>query len=165
MEARKCPADDLMLALCDDLLTSSPTEAREFYANPAGASSDKSSWFSTVAREDMHTWFRVYGSRATWLSLEERSPERLRSGLLAFVLSDPGGGNWRDLLVALAPYHHCAQVLGLDIPLLFEQAGRYAQTEQEQYYATFGRRRDVTLGVFGWVEIQTPHGIRFRQNF
>jgi hypothetical protein len=80
--------------------------------------------------------------------------------LFAFALSETHVGDWRDLLVSLAPYHHCAQKLAMDIPRLFDQVTPYALPDAAPYFETFGRRTDVTLGVFGWREIDTPYGKR-----
>jgi hypothetical protein len=89
----------------------------------------------------------------------------LQSGLLVFALSWYDVSDWRDLLVALAPYHHCAQVLEMDIPQLFDQAARYALPELAKYFETFGRRTEVTLRAFGWVDVQTEHGMRLRPDY
>lgn len=117
----------------------------------------------SIQQPDRFPGYLQRGGAQPWLSLEERSPRRLLTGLLAFALSWEDVSDWRVLLVALAPFHHCAQVLEMDIPRLFDQAGRYALPELTPHHETFGRRKDVTLGAFGWVAVETDYGLRLRE--
>jgi hypothetical protein len=57
-------------------------------------------------------------------ALREGSSEALLSGLVSML--NEGVDQWlideRDLMVAMAPYHHCAQRIGIDPNELFSQA-------------------------------------------
>jgi hypothetical protein len=101
-----------------------------------------------------------YGVRAATLALRERSIPRLRSGLVALVLSGSAASDARDFMVGAAVHHHVALQLGLDPTVLFDEAAAYAGPAAEALRA-FGRRQDVTLERFEWREVATEHGPRF----
>jgi hypothetical protein len=83
-------------------------------------------------------------------ALREGSPERLarelheelRQGLPQWE------SDWRDLLVALAPFHHCARELGLDTRRFFDDAAAAGPPSIAEYVRNFGRRRRVRPS--GW---------------
>jgi hypothetical protein len=58
--------------------------------------------------------------------------------------------DWRDVLVALAPYHDCARRLGLDPVDLFDRASADSRDDLQTLVREFARRSDVTLDAFGW---------------
>jgi hypothetical protein len=101
-----------------------------------------------------------YGMRAATLALRERSIPRLRSGLIALVLSGSAASDARDFMVAAAVHHHVALQLGQDPAELFDEAATYAGPAGELLQA-FGRRQDVTLKAFAWREVATEHGPGF----
>jgi hypothetical protein len=69
--------------------------------------------------------------------------------------------DWRDLLVALAPYHDCARRLGLDPSELFDQAAAEGPEILRDTVREFGRRRDVTPEAFGFAIEDEPGGPRY----
>jgi hypothetical protein len=102
-----------------------------------------------------------YALRAPMLALRSRNVDHLRTGLLAHVLLRQRVPDWRDDLVAYAPYYHTARALGLAPQSLFDEAAAYAVPELAGVMRTFGRRADVTLPAFGWRRIETPDGPTF----
>jgi hypothetical protein len=96
--------------------------------------------------------------RAPMLALRGRDRSVLRDGLLVKVLLEQRVRDWRDDLVAFAPYHYAAQELGQSPVDLFDDAALCAVPDLASVMQTFGRRQDVTLGAFGWRRIQTPEG-------
>lgn len=73
-----------------------------------------------------------------------------------------GESEWRkdarDLMVVLAPYHHCAGVLGMPVALAFRVAAWRGPASVRPVVVAFGKRRDVRLGAFGWALAGTPDG-------
>jgi hypothetical protein len=98
--------------------------------------------------------------RAPFLALEERSEERLRSGLAVHALALPDEDDYRDVMIALAPARVVASELGLDAPAVFAEAATFAGAGVAETFRTFGER-ETGLGAFGWRRVQTEHGERF----
>jgi hypothetical protein len=99
--------------------------------------------------------------RAPMLALRARDASMLRDGLLVHVLLEQQMHDWRDDLISFAPYYCVAQELGLAPVELFDEAAVYAVPDLAKVMTTFGRRTDVTLGVFGWRRIETAEGPTF----
>jgi hypothetical protein len=99
--------------------------------------------------------------RAPMLALRGQDAAMLRHGLLIQSLLEQRVQDWRDDLVALAPYYYVARELNVVPVELFDEAASYAVPELAQVLSRFGRRTDVTLGVFGWRRIETPEGPTF----
>ena len=97
-------------------------------------------------------------------ALRERSPELLRSGLLALLVDheEVWLRDWRDLLVALAPYHDCARRLGLEPSAVFEEAAGAGPASLAGIVREFGERTDVTPTAFGFVVEDDAEGPRYR---
>ena len=61
-------------------------------------------------------------------ALRERRPELVREELVGMLIA--GEEEWlrdeRDLMVALAPFHHCAAQLQLNVPAVFDAAASWS---------------------------------------
>jgi hypothetical protein len=101
-----------------------------------------------------------YHLRAPFLALEERSEERLRSGLCLHALSLPDEDDYRDVMISLAPARVVAEELEADAPSVFAQAAEYAGPGVAETFRTFGER-ETSLGAFGSKRVETRHGKRF----
>jgi hypothetical protein len=66
--------------------------------------------------------------------------------------------DWRDLLVAMAPYHDCATRLRLDPARLFDDVSSDAPPALADVVRSFGRRTDVTPSAFGFELTELPEG-------
>lgn len=84
-------------------------------------------------------------------ALRRRSRQAWHASLVADLRQ--GAPDWRrdprDLMVALAPYHHCAQLLGMPRGLSFRFAAWRGPASLRATVVLFGRRRDVQLEAFG----------------
>jgi hypothetical protein len=96
-------------------------------------------------------------------ALREQSLDVLRDELRHVVLEGEEAWlrDWRDLLVALAPYHDCARRLGLEPTVVFDEAAEAAATELREIIRRFGRRRDVTPRAFGFKVVDAPEGPQY----
>lgn len=85
-------------------------------------------------------------------ALRRRSPEALHAALLSLLKE--GEAEWvkdyRDLMVAMAPYHHCAKRLGIDVQDFFREVAADAPSSLQKTVEQFGRRTDVTPKNFGF---------------
>ena len=139
-------ADDAIAAIGRVSVDASPHQRRAFSAG--------------LSRHARHVMGR-FALRAPMLALQLRDGSRLRDGLIVHCLLEQTMGDWRDDLVGFALYHYVACQLGLDPIELFDEAARYAIPELATLMNAFGRRTDITLGVFGWRRVETPDGPTF----
>jgi len=97
-------------------------------------------------------------------ALRERDPQRLRGGLARVIAEgeDEWTRDWRDMLLALAPYHDCARRLGLDPRQVFDEAADSSPPALREIVREFGRREDVTPAAFGFYVEETAEGPRYR---
>ena len=101
-----------------------------------------------------------YAVRAPFLALDERSAERLRSGLVVHALALPDDDDYRDVMIALAPSRVVADEIGADAAAVFAEAAEFAGQGVAEIFRTFGER-ETGLGAFGWKRVETPQGTRF----
>ncbi len=97
-----------------------------------------------------------------WLTrvAREGSAEELRRGVLERM---PGWANrdYRDTLMVLAPVHHLATRLAIDVPALFDEAAAVAGPTAAAMVRDFGRRDHGSPGVFGFGVEESPEGPRY----
>jgi hypothetical protein len=105
-----------------------------------------------------------YAVRAPFLALEERSEERLRSGLVLRALALPDADDDRDVMISLAPARVVADEIGADAPAVFAEAADFAGPGVAGTIRRFGER-DTRLGAFGWKRVETRHGERFHPSW
>ena len=93
-------------------------------------------------------------------ALRRGSPEVLRAALSSLVVD--GAAVWeldtRDLMVAMAPYHHCARELGVSVPELFDELAASAPVALAETVRAFGRHDDVTPAAFGFELVALEDG-------
>jgi hypothetical protein len=97
-----------------------------------------------------------------WLTRVARTgaADDLRAGFLARV-SGWAERDWRDMLMLLAPVHHLATRLRLDIPALFDEAAATVAEPAATRVRDFGRRDHGSPGAFGFRFEETPDGPRY----
>jgi len=106
--------------------------------------------------------FGVFGHRAATLSVRSQVPEQLRLGLIAAAIANYAIPEKRDVDVGLSVFYHCAQKLGVAPRVVFDEAAEFAAADMAERMKSFGRREDVTLQRYGWREIRTPEGVRYK---
>ncbi|MBP9502243.1 MAG: hypothetical protein KBF17_08795 [Candidatus Promineofilum sp.] len=104
----------------------------------------------------------IFGHRAATLAVRTGDPDRLRLGLIGNAIANDLIPDGRHVEAALAVFHHCAGKLELEPEALFDEAAQFASDEMAERLRAFGRRTDVTLKQFGWREIRTAEGVRYR---
>jgi hypothetical protein len=96
-------------------------------------------------------------------ALRQRDPAILRAGLIRLLVEgeEEWLKDWRDLLVAMAPYHDCARRLGLDPVDVFDGAAHAGPESLAETVQKFGRRRDITPRAFLYEVVEDEDGSRY----
>lgn len=152
--------------------------AVDYYASSIPSSTDQAlgeivnaftAWTSKVRGEfidslpaEKRGLFGVFGHRAATIAVRKGDPEWLRLGLIGNVIANTPVPPNRNLEAALVVYYHCARKLEIDPQALFDDAAQYASGDLVERLEVFGRRSDLSLKSYGWREIKTPDGIRFK---
>lgn len=122
--------------------------------------------FLAALPENKRGLFAIFGHRAATLSVRRLQPEWLRLGLVGFAIANHADQSGRQSGTgpdaALAVFYHCAKMLEVKPAELFDEAAGYASAELAWRMRDFGRRESVVLKQFGWREIRTPDGVRFK---
>jgi hypothetical protein len=97
-----------------------------------------------------------------WLTRVARagSSEELRRGLLE-RMPDWAGRDYRDMLMLLAPVHHLASRLAMDVTALFDEAADVATSTAAPVVREFGRKQHGSPGAFGFGFEDSPEGPRY----
>jgi hypothetical protein len=103
-----------------------------------------------------------YARRAEALAISERSPDRLRSGLIALAVMMADSEDPRDVMVALATPHYAGQLIGADVPGLFDESSKFATPAVASIMREFGGRNDVSPASFKFELAETMRGKEFR---
>ncbi len=106
--------------------------------------------------------FGIYGHRAASLAARQQDRGWLVSGLIGFAIANAVIPEKRKVDVGLAVYFHVAEKLGLRPVDVFEEAARFAGEEMGRRLLVYGRRSDVTLSQYGWQELKTPEGVKYK---
>lgn len=106
--------------------------------------------------------FGIFGHRAATLAVRRGDPELLRLGLIANLIANSPIPAKRNVEAALAVFYHCARKLELDPRALFEESAQLATDEMAERLIAFAERPDVTLKQFGWREIRSADGVRYK---
>ncbi|MCL4803394.1 MAG: hypothetical protein KJ046_03785 [Anaerolineae bacterium] len=141
------PADEL-LAKVVSAFTGWPVVVRDQFL--AGLPSDKLGLFG------------IFGHRAATLAVRNNDADLLRLGMIGNVIANTPIPANRNVDAALAVFHHCARKLETDPQTLFVDVAQFAAEDMAERLIAFGRRDDVSLKQFGWREIKTPEGVRYK---
>lgn len=127
-----------------------------------GASKAERDTFVSSMTQKQRSLFGIFGHRAATLSVRNASPEQLTRGLIGAVIANYIIPARRQVEHGLAVYHHCAIKIGVKPVDLFEEAATFAGDQLAARMITFGRRGDVVLSKFGWRELKTDDGIKYK---
>ncbi len=106
--------------------------------------------------------FGIFGHRAATLAVRRGDRDLLRLGLVGNLIANSPIPPNRNIEAALAVFHHCARKLEIEPGEFFEEATQFADEAMANRLTVFGRRSDVTLKQYGWREIKTPEGVRYK---
>lgn len=106
--------------------------------------------------------FGIFGHRSATLAVHRSEPDLLRLGLIGNLIANSPTPPTRNVEAALAVFYHCAQKLGLEPGPFFAECSKFADEEMAATMLAFGQKTDVTLKQYGWREIKTPDGVRYK---
>ena len=112
--------------------------------------------------QEQRSLFGIYGHRAATMAAREESRDWFLSGLVGNPIGNTIIPEKRRVEVSLAVFMHVARKLVVNPIDLFEEAAVFATPEYAQTLHTFGRRGNVTLRQFGWTEMKTRDGIKYK---
>ncbi len=118
--------------------------------------------FREALAQEKRSLLGIYGHRAATMAAREESREWLLNGLVGNAISNTVTPERRRVEVALAVFMHVARKLVVNPIDLFEEAAVYATPEYAQTLHKFGRRGNVTLRQFGWTELKTVDGLKYK---
>jgi hypothetical protein len=97
-------------------------------------------------------------------ALRSRSPETLHEVLVTDLVDGEQEWvkDWRDLLMVLAPFHHCARELGLDSAAVFREAAEEGPASLRDVVIEFGRRTDITPSEWRFRVVSEEQGPAYR---
>jgi hypothetical protein len=127
----------------------------------AVSAADRTQFQEALAPEH-RSLFGIYGHRAATLAAREAGHDWLRSGLTGFAIANYTIPEKRKVEVGMAVYVHVAQKCGLNPVDLFEETAVYAAPAIAAAMLAFCRRSDITLSKFGWQELKTPEGVKYK---
>lgn len=118
--------------------------------------------FLNTLTQQQKNCFGIFGHRAATVAVRQNNPNWLKDGLVGNLISNAVTPPRRNESYSMAIFHHAAQKLGLSPAVLFAETAVFAPDEQAQRMIAFGKRSDINLSRFGWKEIKTPDGIKFK---
>ncbi len=140
------PIDERMGQIVDRFMVASP-EQRDLFLDALGKS--------------QRSLFGIFGHREATMGMREESRERLLRGLIGAALAHQALDRG-SLAAAWAVPHHIARKMGVNTVDLFDEAATYMTGEIGERLREYGRRSDVGLRQFGWREIKTPDGVKYK---
>lgn len=121
--------------------------------------------FQEALAAEKRSLFGIFGHRAATLAARQQAEGWLRHGLVGFAIANFAIPERRKVEVGMAIYHHVAGKLGLNPLELFEDTAVYAAADIAAELLAFGRRQDVSLSRYGWQELKTAEGVRYKFNY
>jgi len=106
--------------------------------------------------------FGIFGHRAATLAIHRQDRELLRLGLIGNLIANSPIPPNRNVEAALVVFYHCARKLEIEPSELFEESSQFADDGMALRMLAFGRKQGVTLKQYGWREIKTPDGVRYK---
>jgi hypothetical protein len=141
----------------------SPLDERmaEVVSRYMAASPEQRQLLLTALSKQQRSLFAVFGHREATLGIRTESRERLLRGLVGTAIThqmlDRG-----SLEASLVVHHHIARKMGVNTVDLFDEAAGFVSGPIVDYLRVYGRRSDVGLRNFGWREIKTPDGVKYK---
>ena len=120
------------------------------------------SQFRNGLTQEQRSLFGIYGHRAATLAAREESRDWLLSGLVGNAISNTIIPERRRVEVGLVVFMHVARKLVINPVDLFEEAAFYATADYAKTLHAFGRRGNVTLQQYGWKELKTAEGVKYK---
>jgi hypothetical protein len=126
-----------------------------------GASPEQRELFLAALDKSQRSPLGIFGHREATLGMREGSREQVLRGLTATAVAHYALERG-SLSAALAVPHHIACKMGGNTVDLFDEAAVLVGGNVGDALRQYGRRSDVGLRKFGWREIKTPDGVKYK---
>ncbi len=140
------PLDERMGQIVDRFMAASPEQRGLFLA---------------ALGKSQRSLLGIWGHREATMGMREASRERLLRGLVGTAVAhhelDRG-----SLEAALAVPYHIARKMGVNTVDLYDEAAGFVSGDIGEALQRYGRRSDVGLRQYGWREIKTPAGVKYK---
>jgi hypothetical protein len=140
------PLDERLGQIVDRFMAASPEQRQMLLA---------------ALEKPQRSLFGIFGHREATLGIRTGSRERLLRGLVGVAIAHQALDRG-SLDAALAVPHHIARKMDVNPVDLFAEAAGYVGGEIADYLREYGRRSDIGLRQFGWREIKTPDGVKYK---
>jgi hypothetical protein len=141
------PADEQVAAIVNRYLSATAVQRQQFL---------------THFDRQQRALLALFGHRAATLAIRQQEREWLRLGLMGAALGNYDASERHAVEPGLAVYHHVARKLGINTVDLFDEIADVVDGEMAYLLRQFGRRSDVHLAKYGWRELKTADGIRYK---
>jgi hypothetical protein len=125
------------------------------------ASPEQRQMLLAVLDKPQRSLFGIFGHREATLGIRTESRERLLRGLVGAAIAHQALDRG-SLEASLAVHHHIARKMNVNTVDLFDEAAGMMGGEIGEYLRGYGRRSDIGLRKFGWREIKTPDGLKYK---
>lgn len=125
------------------------------------ASLEQRQMFLAALDKPQRSLFGIFGHREATLGIRTESRERLLRGLVGAAIAHAALDRG-SLEASLAVYHHIARKMNVNTVDLFDEAAGFINGIIGDYLRGYGRRSDVGLRQYGWREIKTPDGLKYK---
>ena len=125
------------------------------------ASPEQRQMFLAALDKPQRSLFGIFGHREATLGIRTESRERLLRGLVGAAIAHQALDRG-SLDASLAVHHHIARKMNVNTVDLFDEAAGYVAGEIGEYLRGYGRRSDVGLRKYGWREIKTLDGLKYK---
>lgn len=104
----------------------------------------------------------IFGHRAATMAMRTKDTEWLNAGLAGTVVANFEIPQKRRVEPSLAIFYYVAQKIDQNPIVLFESMADFAAEGIREALSQFSQKPTVQLARYGWREIQTPEGVRFK---
>lgn len=125
------------------------------------ASPEQRELFLAALDKPQRSLLGIFGHREATLGARDESRERLLRGLVGTAVANQQLERG-SIDAALAVPHHIARKMGVNTVDLFDEAAQLVSGAIADYLRVYGRRSDIGLRKYGWREIKTPDGVKYK---
>jgi hypothetical protein len=139
--------DERLTAVLQQLMRETAVHQREFQA---------------AMPHHVRSLFGAYGHRAATVAARTNDGALLKLGLLGTAVANYEIPANRRVAASLVVFYHVARKLELHPIQLFKEIAEFASPEMAEALLTFGRDGHVMLQHYGWQELKTSEGVKYK---
>lgn len=114
-----------------------------------------------TSRAESGLLFGIAMGAAAW-AVRERSPLKLRLGLLALILEN-GSEDYRESVRRLCVLNDSASRIGIDLQSLYFNVRQFSTEATSQVFDTYFQTGEKRIGAMGYEAFQGPDGFDYKR--